>query len=196
MKRSGVTHAPPPYPRWYLTCAKELSVAVGIFRAIMSVPVGPESYVVATPEGKFRLAQVSQGRRFFGILTCALRLAIGVSMLLAGTSFLVYTIDLNRLLLQASGEWRQLLTTRLPRPRTSDSRRPVPFLLPLYFLGLVSGGRAVVRDEHRRARLHFDGPDSRQAHDRPFRPVQNVYVARRTLQQPSHILGCCIGFGR
>ena len=85
---------------WYLTCSKEIATCLGIARCLWNLPAGEES-VMNDLAGKYTLEQLSRSRLVFGLTICTVRVAIAILMLFSGTRFLVYTIELSRLLLQA-----------------------------------------------------------------------------------------------
>ena len=89
---------------WYLTVAKEVSHALALQRGVMARPKGPT--MIYTREDPFtqvvhyRLRTVATKRKLFSAFILVYRLAAGV-LVLVGTFFLVYTISVAELILNA-----------------------------------------------------------------------------------------------
>ena len=85
---------------WYLTCSKEISTTFSVLRALEAIPVASHTEMRVDKDGMYRILQVTSRRRLAALLLAGMRGAIAVSMLISGTMFLIYTIELSRLMLQ------------------------------------------------------------------------------------------------
>jgi len=90
---------------WYLMVAKEVSHALALFRGILAAPIGPTR--IDTRENPFtkathyRLRSVAFQRKIFSALLFGYRLLAAVVLVIVGTFFLVYTVSVTELILNA-----------------------------------------------------------------------------------------------
>lgn len=90
---------------WYLMVAKELSHALALLRGIMAMPTGPTR--IDTRENPFtkvlhyRLRAVALRRKVFSAVLFGYRLVAAFVLVFVGTFFLVYTVSVTELILNA-----------------------------------------------------------------------------------------------
>ena len=84
---------------WFLTCSKEFVATIALMRAMLYMPVG-ETTQIELLNGEYTFVCFSKLRSFWILTVCAAKLGIVMVMLVAGTFFLGYTIELRTLLLQ------------------------------------------------------------------------------------------------
>ena len=90
---------------WYLMVAKELSHALALLRGILAMPSGPTR--IDTRENPFtkaihyRLRTVAFRRKVFSALLFGYRLLAAAVLVFVGTFFLVYTVSVTELILNA-----------------------------------------------------------------------------------------------
>ena len=90
---------------WYLMVAKELSHALALLRGVMAMPTGPTR--IDTRENPFsksihyRLRCVAKRRKVFSAVLFAYRLLAAAVLVFVGTFFLVYTVSVTELILNA-----------------------------------------------------------------------------------------------
>lgn len=90
---------------WYLMVAKEVSHALALHRGIIAVPSGQT--IIETRENPFtqvrhyKLKRVARRRKFFSLVLLLYRLFAAVLLVWVGTYFLVYTVSVTELILNA-----------------------------------------------------------------------------------------------
>jgi len=90
---------------WYLMVAKEVSHALALHRGIVAVPSGKTK--IDTRENPFtqvrhyRLKSVARRRKLFSAILLAYRIFAAILLVWVGTFFLVYTVDVTELILNA-----------------------------------------------------------------------------------------------
>jgi len=90
---------------WYLMVAKEVSHALALHRGVMAAPSGPTK--LDTRENPFtqvthyRLRAVAKRRKLFSAFLLMYRLLAAVLLVVVGTTFLVYTVSVTELILNA-----------------------------------------------------------------------------------------------
>ena len=86
---------------WYMTISKEIRDAVRAHFALASVPAGHPTKIVHEGEGIYRIVQLSPTRKLLRELISLLRLVITFLLTSQATPFLVYSIDLGDLMMNA-----------------------------------------------------------------------------------------------
>eukprot|EP00438_Fugacium_kawagutii_P026423 Skav202845 [mRNA] locus=scaffold954:3431:9655:- [translate_table: standard] len=90
---------------WYLMVAKEAGHALALHRGIMATPVGPTRMDARenpfTCHVHYRLRAIPKRRKTYSAILLLYRLAIAVMLLFVGTYFLVYTVSVTELILNA-----------------------------------------------------------------------------------------------
>ncbi|CAK8991449.1 unnamed protein product [Durusdinium trenchii] len=90
---------------WYLMVAKEVSHALALHRGVMAMPRGPTK--LDTRENPFtqvthyRLRAVAMRRKLFSGFLLLYRLLAATLLVIVGTTFLVYTVSVTELILNA-----------------------------------------------------------------------------------------------
>ncbi|CAE7199229.1 unnamed protein product [Symbiodinium microadriaticum] len=90
---------------WYLMVAKELSHASALLRGVLAMPTGPTR--IDTRENPFtkathyRLRGVARSRKVFSAVLFGYRLVAAAVLVFVGTFFLVYTVSVTELILNA-----------------------------------------------------------------------------------------------
>ena len=90
---------------WFLMVFKEMNQAIALIRAIVNLPTGENRVQPVTHSDTnritFRLVALSQSRKAWCSILFVYRLVAGIMMIIVGTTFLVYTIEVEELILNA-----------------------------------------------------------------------------------------------
>ena len=88
---------------WYCTVMKEVNGTINSYFVTRSIPVLPtnETTIVKNNNGGYRITSLSRERLVVRVFVSAIRFGIAFMMFLQGTQFLVYTISIGDLLLNA-----------------------------------------------------------------------------------------------
>jgi len=86
---------------WYCTVAQEINATINSYLVTISVPIGTSTEILSVEGGRYRVLQLSLQRLVVRVCISLIRLGIAFWMFLQGTQFLVYTISISDLLLNA-----------------------------------------------------------------------------------------------
>lgn len=89
---------------WFLTVSKEIQATWGFTRAIWRFPTSAKTELTVSaddPNGDVVLCMLSRTRKLCCLFVFAVRLAIDLCLLWFGALYLVYTVSVNDLLLNA-----------------------------------------------------------------------------------------------
>ncbi|CAK9048900.1 Uncharacterized protein SCF082_LOCUS27166 [Durusdinium trenchii] len=90
---------------WYLMVAKEVSHATALHRGVIAMPLGPTRLDARenpfTQQKHYRLRSVAARRKLFSLILLIYRLVAAGLLVFVGTFFLVYTVSVTELILNA-----------------------------------------------------------------------------------------------
>ena len=86
---------------WYLTQGKECRSVLNLLRTCYFVPCKVNSELILSEDGIWSITSLTLRRRLIAVLVCVVRGVISLLMVVFGTFFLVYTVDIGDLLLNA-----------------------------------------------------------------------------------------------
>ena len=86
---------------WYCTVAKEVNATISSYFVTRSIPIGSSTQIIKEKEGRYFIVMLSWQRLCIRMGVSIVRIVLAVFMFIQGTQFLVYTISLEDLLLNA-----------------------------------------------------------------------------------------------